>query len=456
VAMAVKVQAFFLVWHVAKCAGEQCSDSLGSCGSTPRASLMQTRSLTKQALSAVEASATRAQTLAQFKEYTNNLVAEYLKGGKSMASDLDTAIDTIITYIDAMKLDLKQWDSADRAMCADCQVDKRDRVCTEQHINATVLQDLQSAVDRVQTAREDHAECRQKCGPDSCPYGQCPDYHEYRKNDVHKKALWSHMVKCANPPPGHLADDYIRADESENNGKKLSDMEACLKKAKVWLDPLYELYSACEYVENHCPTCQAECDEKQSDFEVQHCQLDIERGDHCDGFYICWDDDWTTCDQKVSNMLDREKARAADYETGERIRCLLNVLRDATDDADKPAELAKCNEDDQYIPYGPKNEFYINCSIGTKIPPAHMPCGLSEMQPCDDEFLRTEYYDGLGLSAYKADEYQYEEGVAAGNFGMVGQCQKCNHKRTHHFMNQLNQAEVPISFDPSMEGGFGQ
>jgi len=424
VAMAVKVQAFFLVWHIAKCAGEQCSDSLGSCSSTPRASLMQTRSLTKQALSAVEASATRAQTLAQFKEYTNNLVAEYLKGGKSMG-DLDTAIETIMTYIDAMNIDLQQWHQDDREKCDDCQETKRDANCTAQNINEDVVRPLQNAVEKVQAARDDHKVCREQCGPNNCPVGQCPEYHEYRKEN--QKALWSHMVACANDPNNYLADDYIRADESDNNGKKLSDMEECLVSAKAWLDPLYKLYSECDYVENHCPTCQAGCDAKQTDFESEHCQLDIARGIHCDGFYICWDDAWKHCDAEVSKMLDREKARAADFETGERIRCLLNALRSA--DGDKPTELAKCNEA-VYVPYGPGNDFYINCTIGTNIPPAHLPCGLSEMQPCDEDFLNEEY-GSLGLVPYKEGEYQYKEGEAAGNFGMVGKCSECTHMRTH-------------------------
>jgi len=397
---------------------------------------MQTRSLTKQALSAVEASATRAQTLAQFKEYTNNLVAEYLKDGKftQSPSDLDTAITTIIQYIDAMNKDLRDWHQDDLGACDLCKETKRMATCEEDHLSETVVANLSDAVTKVDNKRKAHRECREDCSPNQCPVGQCPEYHNYRKNN--QKALWTKMVACANPPPGELADEYIQADVSEENGEKLSRMEACLQDAKDWLDPLYKLYSECEYVETHCPGCQSDCDKLQTDFEADHCQLDISRGIHCDGYYRCWDEDWGKCNAQVDLMKKREEARAADFETGERIRCLLNVLG-KTPDEDKPAALEACMDDSKYTPFEPGNEFWINCAIGTKIPPTHLPCGFSEIQPCDADFLDFEYHSaetGLGLKEYNAATYQYIEGQKPGNFGMIGSCTECIHTRNHHFL----------------------
>lgn len=405
---------------------------------------MQTRSLTKQALSAVEASATRAQTLAQFKEYTNSLVSKYLKDGKSIppGSDLDTAIDTIITYIDAMNTDLRSWHNDDVDACEACSQDNRNHTCESDHLNASVVEKLLAEVQLVQDARELHATCRGDCWTDDCPVGQCPEYHNFRK--FNQSALWSHVVACANPPPGDLADDFIQANEADEV-EKLAKMEACLKKAKTWLDPLYEKYKNCEYVANHCPTCQATCDQNQADFENKHCQLDIERGIHCDGYYKCWDADWSKCSAEVDSMLVREKARAADWENGDRIRCLLKVLRDTPDDQ-KPDALTNCTTF-AYTPYGEGNEFYINCSIGTEIPPAHLPCGFSEMQPCDDDFLDFEYHSdvtGLGREPWTSEaDYRYIEGQAAGNFNMIGQCKQCIHARTHHWL---------VDDDVSVEG----
>jgi len=424
--MAMKVQVFFLVWHIVKCACKECSDSLGSCNSSPRASLMQTRSVNKQALSAVEASGSRTQTLAGYQQYTNNIVAKYLKDGESIDGEINTAIGTILTYIESMLTELDEWHKYDKEQTADCQPAAVDQVCKTSFLGEDVIVQLGLLLTGVTTTRELHRTCRSQCSQTTCSNAACEAYHKYRKTgslDDEDAALFTEKVECAVEEPGKLSDLYIQADadEKEQPGGDLMlpKMETCLKKAKVWLDPLYTLYKACGDVTDHCSSCIDDCNNMQNDFESKHCLHDTDQDIVCSAYESCYTGKRDQCEIDCPAIELRAKARAADRETGERIKCLLGALR--ASDEEKQGKLAACTAKD-YTPYGDQHQYWLVCSAGwdgSGEPSPPDDC-IPVEQPCGDDFLNTEY-TSLNLNIYVSDPQ---------GFDMIGECKNCAHHKS--------------------------
>lgn len=428
--MAMKVQVFFLVWHIVKCACKECSDSLGSCNSSPRASLMQTRSVNKQALSAVEASGSRTQTLAGYQQYTNNIVAKYLKDGESIDDEINTAIGTILTYIESMLTELDEWHNYDEDQTAACQPTAVDQVCKTTFLGDDVILQLGLLLTGVTTARELHKECRSECSQTTCSNAACEKYHNYRKygnSTDQDAALFTEKVECAVEEPGKLSDPYIQADanDKETGGDlMLPKMENCLQKAKVWLDPLYTLYKACGDITDHCSTCIDDCNNLQKEFESKHCLHDTDQDIVCSAHKSCYIGKRDQCAIDCPAIELRARSRAADRETGERIKCLLGALR--ASDEEKPDELAACTTK-EYTPYGDQHQYWLVCSAGwdesegtfTNEPSPSEDC-IPVEQPCGADFLATEYE-----SLYLDTDFSVPQG-----FNMIGECKNCAHHQS--------------------------
>lgn len=396
----------------------QCSDSVGACNSPVRASLMQTRSLKAKALSALEASASRAETLNAYKKYVTDLVEKYKTHAQPIedGSEIDKAIETIVQYIDAMYADLLRWHKADVEDTEHCTTDKVMQSCQDLYLNSTQIQEINTAIEAVQPSRDDHNLCRTKCK--ACEANAaCQAYHHYRKTNA--SALFEDMVSCAIPQsatlPGHLSDEYIQT----NDDQQLEDMESCLEDAKTWLDPLYALYKGCIEDNEFCPTCWSTCQGKQTDFEYKHCQVDIARNTHCSAFRRCYDDKHNDCKDICSDIEMRSNARAADNETGELIKCLLNVLKIPEDLAEgaetKSEKLSACTAPGAY-----NTSFWdIPCiSDGPECPELLHPCDDTD-QPCGDSFLDTEY-GPLNLKPHDKATYP-------GSNDMIGECTDCGY-----------------------------
>jgi len=446
-AMAIRAHSLLLVWHIVQCAGKQCSDSVGTCSSQPRTSLMQTRSLKKQALSAVEAASTRTQTLAGYKEYVNKLVAQY-KGDdptkKSRdeiqpGSDVDNAITTIIQYINSMYEDLLAWhtqdlDDADAckstALLSDCQ----DVLPTDHEIEKWMTQ--------VNLARQKHTTCRDGCSSVVCEDNvACQEYNDYRKKkqaNGHLIASFTDAVACANPS---LDDEYIQSSPGPDG--RLEQMENCLKDAKEWLDPLYRRYIACHESETNCKDCQVQCDHDQAAFESAHCQLDLERDVHCPAYRTCYEAAHDQCMTTCQKITVRSNARAADNETGEFIICLLGALR--APEASRKATLRECDD----LPNTEHTDAWkIDCGDLSEEPPPTTFCGDAE-QPCDQNFLNHEYgaygeykdscdpdvNDGYKECLRDADGQQSDEHGShlQGTYGMINKCTEC--PSAHYYWN---------------------
>jgi len=385
---------------------------------------MQTKSMKKQALSAVEAASTRTQTLAGYKEYVNSLVETYTQGRKADSSDIAQAILTILSYIDSMYADLLTWHEADVLETAHCASQEVINSCEATHLSDEVKEKFELDYQQVDLKRQEHRLCRENCNADKCGgdvSASCLKYHTYRKTNA--QASYEKRVACANnPPPGKLSDEYI----STNDKTELGEMENCLQDAKAWLDPLYDLYSNCDDDTTTCTSCKPDCDGKQEAFENAHCQVDLQRDIHCSGFDVCYSAKTTSCANDTCPPIEiRSKARRADNETGELIRCLLKWLpSNATEtEVDRDAryvELANCNvKGNATLDSSFWNIDCLDVNHPTR-PPHNHACG-DVAQPCNDAFLEFEYESpNTGL-----DMLKYVEGQYADNYNMVNECHDC-------------------------------
>lgn len=435
--MAIRAHSLFLVWHIVQCAGKQCSDSVGTCSSQPRTSLMQTRSLKTQALSAVEAVATRTQTLAGYKEYVNKLVAQYKQDDPGSreeiesGGDVDNAITTIIQYINSMYNDLLAWHDADLDDAKACKSTALVTACQGQVPDVGPIQEKMTLVNQT---RLKHAECRSKCSSDVCDdSAACQIYNSYRKEkqaNGHLTASFTDAVACANPS---LDDEYIQS--SPGPDEKLKQMEDCLVEAKDWLDPLYSRYIACHESEQNCEGCQVDCDRDQAAFENAHCQLDMTRDLQCTGYRMCYEDRYNECITTTCPKITvRSNARAADNETGEFIICLLGALR-AKEEVRRDA-LRTCDD----LPDTTHSDFWkIDCGHSPEEPPPMTFCGDDAYQPCDQNFLSHEYFayrpykdscdpnvnDGYKECLQVVDGKQLYGSHLPGTYGMLNRCTDC-------------------------------
>jgi len=421
--MGTRTILFLSACCIVQCAANQCSDSFGTCNSPARASLMQTRSLKAKALSAVEASASRTETLKAYKEYATDLAEKYKQQPdmedqlNNEDSEISKAIDTILQYIKAMYDDLKRWHDEDVESSKSCAPTTVIDTCEANYLNSVQVAEIENKMALVQPAREKHIQCRDRCS--KCQMSDsCKEYHQYRHNNP--DALFEDVVSCADPA---LSDEYIKTTDS----KELEKMESCLNDAKTWLDPLYKLYKACEWDSEFCPTCSTTCKDDQVDFENKHCQVDAVRDSHCWAFRRCYDDKHKDCAQDCLDIEVRSKARGADNETGELIKCLLDVLKtndvqdnDGDEAGGKSAKLAECNTNSY------ASDFWIIECIGSgpECPEVLHPCE-DTAQPCNQEFLNEEYHNkegrNLNLRTY-TDEVAYHDST-----DMIGKCTGCGY-----------------------------
>jgi len=122
---------------------------------------------------------------------------------------------------------------------------------------------------------------------------------------------------------GDLSSPMIRSEDMD--ARKL--MEACLEAVNLWFHPLYHYYLKCNSDDQH--TDFQECKPEQNEYEQMVCTWRTEENKLCDEYDACiagaqakCGAGAATCTQVGNKIL----ARKADYETGQRIVCLLSVL----------------------------------------------------------------------------------------------------------------------------------
>jgi len=403
---------------------------------------------------------TTSETLAGFQRYADGLVKQYLEGRLTLSDEVEEAIDTIISYIDKMYGDLWGFHGDDitaagvfgtevencyantwtkdqhedklaklKSVIEDyalqhirCRNNLKDQCVgsmttqfdcsqwTDQHSGIDTRELLSMLqVNGEKVASQSSSHCPEiPVIPEHCAAGvdHCDDYDQYRK-DRNGEAL---LPSCARPPPGQLSDEYIQANE-ETESTKLEEMEGCLEDMKEWLDPLYAKYECCGRGDD-CAPCTVNggnCQKLQQQFEFEQCLYDTEVGILCSGYDSCFDTVVSNSEADCDKIQIRAKARAADNETAERIKCLLGVLK-IDDNATKVAaegtqskaeKLSECQADD-YTVFN--NVWTITCPSGVpedwasgKKYPAGIECKADRPDMCSVEFYQ-EHYAPEGLS----------------------------------------------------------
>lgn len=413
------------------------------------------------------AATTMSETLAGFQRYADGLVKQYLEHGLTLSPEVEDAIDTIINYIDQMYADLKSYHDDDVAAAS--QFENRLESCYNntwvKDGHAQKLETLRNTIENLATI---HIQCRQDLHdncvgsmtasfdcehwstqtspsllqaavtgevaagftstgcpatpiiPEHCEHliDHCSVYDTYRQTNG--SAL---LPGCARPPPGHLADEYIQANE---NTDELGEMEECLESMKTWLDDLYPLYECCARNEP-CEFCKIQpktCQDAQEEFEFETCLYDTEVGILCSNYDSCFDQVVSDSKADCDAIQIRANARAADNESAERIKCLLGVLKiddnaTAVHEAgtqSKADKLAEC----QSVEYTTYNSAWaIECPkgvVGTWEPikqyPEGVDCMAARPDTCSDQFFEEQYRDSF--------EFAMEPNTCT---GCVGKCE---------------------------------
>lgn len=356
-------------------------------GIPPRASLLQSGSRSQASSSSDKFQ--RSSALAGFQTFAEGLAAKYLEEGQEPDQDLKDQIDIVIQWIDNMFGHLQTAGEIDRTQVSESHTSLL--ACAP---TAAAIDDAKGAQTRTAEKRLLHSNCRRTEGQCKATTNQaCVAYDTYRENN--DLALLTKQANCA--LTGHLSDAYIQADQDD--GTLLDDMETCLDLTKTWHSALYQKFIECK--RPPCVVTPLRCEINQTDFEATHCESKLAQNNLCEQFKSCVQQKEAICNHVCENVAIDVGARKADYETGQRIKCLLLVLRDAKE-TEKPSALKACIDK----PYN-TDEFNIECLV----PSVPIP-SIGDVS-CDAELGAVSCSEGF-LTA----EYKWSSGASfPGNFG---------------------------------------
>lgn len=400
--MALMLKAVVSMWSLASCLG----DSIGQDQQVSTAlSLVQQRS--------GSAVAGRAAALAGFQKFADGLVAKYMEARTEPDETTKTAILTVITWIDTFYANFRAEHDVDVGNVAECPgnieaciTDYLDNGNGTHPSNAETIITLDAAKE---AARTTHSTCLTTAS--QCEFEQSQACIAYDNHRSQKPSL----PACVGA--GKLSDTYIRADVDDtydsssdeckdgSGGEQcLPKMEECLEAFKTWVDSLYLFYVPCHRIDDPCAE---DCIADQHEFEIVHCEWGEVRKSSCSAYNSCLKNREADCAGVCSDVEIRSNARKADNETGERIKCLLNVLiqntetkanltgddntKDLADQeaVDKPALLKAC-VDTVYN----TDEWTIECPAGSPdldTVPVECTPELTEPVVCTADFLSDEY-----------------------------------------------------------------
>jgi len=344
------------------------------------------------------------------------------------------AVRMVEQFIDDMTDSLKKYHGEDEERASSCNPTNIVSSCVADYLNNQTKDTLANKSKEVETKGDRHKTCREdakQCYADM--EESCPDYDKYRKqlypyqDKIHipyESYQDSTLPDCVKTIPddydheslgtaGAFSDRSIKTDQEE----QLATMELCLKRTKAWLDPLYTKYSACTRRGELCGEKLANCKKQQQQFEDDHCDWKMTQELDCIGLNTCGDTDTDKCNGYMDETAEpsvhvpgvcdiielNEGYRNADYETGQRLMCLLNVIfgepvdyKNETTEwypppANKTTALAGCKDESRYGPLADK----IQCNPGQWVPPD--PCADVMYQTCSVDF-NTKWYLQVGLN----------------------------------------------------------
>lgn len=337
--------------------------------------------------SGVNAMSGQRQALLGFEKYTANLLNKVIDHNLTITSQEQAAIDTILAFIDSMFANAYTSFQADLDNVATCNT--RLGNCQQQFPISSLLP-LQNSWD---TTRAAHHKCRTQQKPlNDSKILACDDYDAYRKND--ESALFP---ACGVVPDDHLRPAYIKT----NALAELEKMEACLQAVHDWDAVLYPKYELCRDARNALTAKDTECDGLQHSSEEDYCLFELEFNTSCHTYEICWDLVVDSCDGEgeldtctiVNNSGD---ARIADNETGERIKCLLQIFN--LENEYKQGNLTACIDADYStsgwdIQCPPEPRWLVNGAAPPPPKPSpNLPsCDPRPAEPCSAQYIEEVY-----------------------------------------------------------------
>jgi len=121
---------------------------------------------------------------------------------------------------------------------------------------------------------------------------------------------------------GDLSKQMVMAEDAEAR----KTMEVCLEAVNHWFQPIYHYYVQCTHNDFH--TYHEACKPDQNKYEEQACLWRETEDSYCDDYKECIETEAAACTEGefCQSLEVKVKARKADYETGQRIICLLAVL----------------------------------------------------------------------------------------------------------------------------------
>jgi len=286
---------------------------------------------------------------------------------------------------------LADWHKVDEDAAKKCGDSEIVAHCEELYFKQADIDKIDEYKSEATEKAKAHRECRINRAA-KCTSSACTQYDDYRKTSP--QALLPICVK------DQMKEEFITTSDDTD----LQTMESCLGQTKTrWLDPLWDYYSACK---RDGEDCLKDCQHDQLYFEEHMCSFGQFQEQKCDDVDVCKADESTKCDDTCAGMENRVALRKSDDETGERLKCLLEVLfgkwngdaksfGDVADDKKDGLTTCKNKQYDEYL-----EKWELECPIvqhaNNEVTDVQRICATSLDLPCTDEFL-TKFYilDGL-------------------------------------------------------------
>lgn len=403
--------------------------------------------------------------LASFQKFTDEMVAKY--GGASepelenvTRDDTQTAVATVLQFIDTMHESLLGYHEQDKTKAGECSAMNISQECQSIYLDNDKKDDIKSWNQTANDHHDDFLLCMtERAGACGASNTLCDRYDTYRTQD--KTVLQGGFVRGDGTEPqylpecvenGKFGEAFIRA-SYETEAAKLATMEACLIKTNEWLngikappalddsistavveqyDGLYPHYEQCDRTQDTCTQHHTYCKNNQTKFETEHCSYYQNWDSSCGSWQKCYKAGKDTCSGESGDctvISNNVQGRKADNETGMRLKCLLQVLFgewDGVNFAERlPAEkraqaLTNCTKKEYDL-----SEWDIPCGLGNEPnPPDICTKGVCHAEAGTTIFKQS-YYISEGLKEPDASvpENTPKHGTDKHFFDLAGSCE---------------------------------
>jgi len=196
---------------------------------------------------------------------------------------------------------------------------------------------------------------------------ECVAWDLYRKNP-------------SNAPPSCMQQSMTGTNFATDDLIKKRSMESCLEDIHLWFPGTWEIYIKCRDSSALLSNKTAECNSDQSDFESSFCQYSLLYSSVCTSQSDCRAVNIDARNKAHAAVKVAEAARSTDCEVGHKVKCLLGIFEEKNN-TKKPEMLTVCKA------------LEPSCPDGITYPdiPGATTCTPETYEPCDTEWLETEY-----------------------------------------------------------------